>query len=60
MHEKRATLSVLKDEHNKGHGVPKVRCTKIAKELGICMRKVTDKMFGCSDKNENVSRFSFT
>jgi len=60
VHEERANLSGWKSEHNKGHGVLKVRHTKIAKELGICVRKVTDKVFGCSDRNENVSRFSFT
>jgi hypothetical protein len=46
--------------HNKVHDVLKVHHTKIAEELGICMRKVTDKMLGCSGKNESVSRFSVT
>lgn len=44
----------------KGDTVLKVRHTKITKELGICVRKVADKVFGCSDKNKNMSRFSFT
>jgi hypothetical protein len=60
MHEKRATLIVWKAERNKVHGVPKVHRTKIAEELGIRVRKVTEKMLGCSDKIVDVSRFSHT
>ena len=43
MHEKRATLIVWKAERNKVHGVPKVHRTKIAEELGIRVKKVTEK-----------------
>jgi hypothetical protein len=34
--------------HNKVHGVLKVCHTKITEELGIRVRKITDKMLGCS------------
>jgi hypothetical protein len=41
---------------NKVDGVFSVPRTKIAEELGIPVRKVTDKMFGWSDTGENVLR----
>jgi hypothetical protein len=36
--------------------IPNVPCAKAAKELGIPVRKVTDKMLGWSDTGENVLR----
>jgi hypothetical protein len=39
---------------NKVDGVPNVSRTKITEELGISVRKFTDKMLGWSDTGENV------
>jgi hypothetical protein len=35
-------------------GIPNAPCMKIAEELGISVRKVTGRMFECSDTGENV------
>ena len=48
-HKNEATFDVWRDGCNKIAGVPNVPVTKLAKRLGIPVRKATDKMLGLSD-----------
>ena len=56
-HKKQATLNIWRAEHDKKvDGVLNIPRTKMTEELGIPVRKVTDKILGESNTGENVLR----